>query len=57
MKTTNARSFSASVKEEEVTALARQALEEAILCKPKMHGVLDADHQSEAGRRMHTIGG
>ena len=35
----------------------REALEEAILCKPKMHGVLDADHQSESGRRMYTIGG
>ena len=38
-------------------AALREALEEAILCKPKMHGVLDAGHLSEAGRTMNTIGG
>jgi cyclic pyranopterin phosphate synthase len=32
-------------------------LRQAILDKPKMHGTLDADHQSEAGRTMNTIGG
>ena len=34
-----------------------QALREAILGKPKMHGQLDAEHASEAGRAMNTIGG
>lgn len=29
----------------------------AIAAKPKMHGALDAHHQSEAGRNMNTIGG
>ena len=32
-------------------------LREAILCKPRMHGTLDAEHLSEAGRAMNTIGG
>lgn len=32
-------------------------LKEAILNKPRMHGTLDADHLSQAGRAMHTIGG
>ena len=32
-------------------------LRNAILCKPKMHGTLDAEHLSEAGRTMNTIGG
>lgn len=35
----------------------KQRLSEAILEKPKMHGTLDANHQSEAGRNMNTIGG
>lgn len=33
------------------------ALREAILEKPRMHGVLDAEHVSAAGRSMNTIGG
>lgn len=32
-------------------------LKEAIMNKPRMHGTLDADHLSQAGRAMHTIGG
>lgn len=32
-------------------------LKDAILNKPQMHGTLDAEHHSEAGRAMHTIGG
>ena len=32
-------------------------LREAVYAKPKMHGVLDAEHISEAGRSMNTIGG
>lgn len=32
-------------------------LSAAILEKPRMHGTLDATHQSEAGRNMNTIGG
>lgn len=32
-------------------------LKEAILNKPQMHGALDADHLSQAGRAMNTIGG
>ena len=34
-----------------------QTLREAIFAKPRMHGVLDAEHRSEAGRTMNTIGG
>lgn len=34
-----------------------ETLREAILNKPQMHGTLDAEHRSEAGRAMHTIGG
>ena len=37
-------------------ALKRRILE-AVNAKPKMHGTLDAHHQSEAGRNMNTIGG
>ena len=33
------------------------ALRQAIYQKPRMHGALDADHQSQAGRSMNTIGG
>ena len=33
------------------------ALREAICLKPRMHGILDADHPSQAGRAMNTIGG
>ena len=33
------------------------ALQEAILQKPQMHGRLDAEHPSKAGRTMNTIGG
>ncbi len=32
-------------------------LRTAILEKPKMHGTLDAEHLSQAGRSMNTIGG
>lgn len=32
-------------------------LKDAILNKPQMHGALDAEHLSQAGRAMHTIGG
>lgn len=32
-------------------------LRQAIWSKPKMHGTLDAEHMSEAGRTMNTIGG
>ena len=32
-------------------------LRRAIREKPRQHGVLDADHRSEAGRSMNTIGG
>ncbi len=32
-------------------------LREAIYQKPQMHGALDAEHPSEAGRTMNTIGG
>lgn len=35
----------------------RDTLKEAIMNKPRMHGTLDADHKSQAGRAMHTIGG
>lgn len=35
----------------------QDTLKEAILNKPRMHGTLDADHLSQAGRAMHTIGG
>lgn len=34
-----------------------ETLKEAIRNKPQMHGALDADHLSQAGRAMHTIGG
>ncbi len=34
-----------------------ETLEQAIYSKPRMHGTLDAEHQSEAGRSMNTIGG
>lgn len=34
-----------------------ETLRQAILNKPKMHGTLDAEHLSEAGRSMNTIGG
>ena len=33
------------------------AIREAILSKPRMHGALDAAHESAAGRSMNTIGG
>ena len=32
-------------------------LRRAIYAKPRMHGALDAEHMSQAGRAMHTIGG
>ena len=35
----------------------RETLRRAIFAKPQMHGVLDAEHRSEAGRTMNTIGG
>ncbi|MBR2716515.1 MAG: GTP 3',8-cyclase MoaA [Oscillospiraceae bacterium] len=35
----------------------REVLRSAIYAKPQMHGVLNADHPSEAGRSMNTIGG
>ncbi len=35
----------------------RRTLCAAIREKPRMHGVLDAEHPSGAGRAMHTIGG
>ena len=35
----------------------RETLRRAIFAKPQMHGVLDAEHMSEAGRTMNTIGG
>ena len=35
----------------------RETLRQAIYAKPQMHGVLDAEHPSEAGRSMNTIGG
>jgi cyclic pyranopterin phosphate synthase len=35
----------------------RETLRKAIYAKPQMHGVLDAEHPSEAGRTMNTIGG
>ena len=35
----------------------RETLRQAIWEKPRMHGVLDAEHPSEAGRSMNTIGG
>ena len=38
-------------------AALREAMENAIWAKPKMHGALDAHHSSEAGRNMNTIGG
>lgn len=38
---------------EELIKTLRQAIRE----KPRMHGVLDAEHMSEAGRSMNTIGG
>lgn len=34
-----------------------EILKQAIMKKPQMHAVLDADHLSQAGRAMHTIGG
>lgn len=34
-----------------------ETLRQAIYTKPRMHGVLDAEHPSEAGRTMNTIGG
>lgn len=34
-----------------------ETLKEAIRNKPQMHATLDADHLSQAGRAMHTIGG
>ncbi len=34
-----------------------ETLRNAIHAKPRMHGVLDAEHRSEAGRTMNTIGG
>lgn len=34
-----------------------ETLEQAIRNKPQMHGTLDAEHLSEAGRTMNTIGG
>ncbi len=35
----------------------RAAIRRAIYEKPQMHGLLDAEHQSAAGRSMNTIGG
>ena len=35
----------------------RETLRQAIWEKPRMHGVLDAEHPSGAGRSMNTIGG
>lgn len=35
----------------------REALRLAVMSKPPMHGALDAEHLSEAGRSMNTIGG
>ncbi|MBQ9269973.1 MAG: GTP 3',8-cyclase MoaA [Oscillospiraceae bacterium] len=35
----------------------KETLRQAIYHKPQMHGILDADHPSEAGRAMNTIGG
>ena len=35
----------------------RETLRQAIWAKPRMHGVLDAEHPSGAGRSMNTIGG
>ncbi len=35
----------------------REALRLAVRSKPPMHGALDAEHLSEAGRSMNTIGG
>jgi cyclic pyranopterin phosphate synthase len=34
-----------------------ETLREAIQAKPQMHGILDAQHLSQAGRTMNTIGG
>ena len=34
-----------------------ETFRQAVYAKPQMHGALDADHQSEAGRSMNTIGG
>ncbi len=34
-----------------------ETLRQAIYAKPRMHGVLDAEHPSGAGRTMNTIGG
>ncbi len=34
-----------------------ETLRQAIHAKPKMHGTLDAEHLSQAGRTMNTIGG
>ncbi|MGM9615325.1 MAG: GTP 3',8-cyclase MoaA [Oscillospiraceae bacterium] len=34
-----------------------ETLRQAIYAKPRMHGTLDAEHPSEAGRAMNTIGG
>ena len=35
----------------------KDTLREAILGKPSRHGTLDAEHMSQAGRSMNTIGG
>ena len=35
----------------------RETIRQAIYEKPRMHGVLDAEHPSGAGRTMNTIGG
>ena len=35
----------------------REAMVSAIRAKPQMHGALDAQHRSQAGRNMNTIGG
>ena len=34
-----------------------EAIRAAVYAKPKMHGALDAEHMSAAGRTMNTIGG
>lgn len=34
-----------------------ETLRQGIFAKPRMHGTLDAEHLSEAGRSMNTIGG
>lgn len=35
----------------------KNTIVQAVNAKPRMHGVLDAHHSSEAGRSMNTIGG